>query len=278
MAMKRFGVLRMSFRLGLLAGLSVLCVGSTAALANTITVASYDINNGDGQLQLGTYNYLDSGYHVNPGSSALQPNAATTPNAPLSGGTGILTDGVIPTVDYTLAATQYVGWKYQDPTLNFYLQPGSQVSQISLFFANPVQQANSLTGGLVGVPGQVQLTIGGVTQTLTPTLSAFSPVVEEITFNFAGPISYTALTDFQFTLDRGPLLADGLEYHKLYPGDSVFDQNAYAPNKEPWIMLSEVEFTAAVPEPSTWLMMIVGFAGLGFAAYRRKGRSDLAVV
>jgi hypothetical protein len=31
--------------------------------------------------------------------------------------------------------------------------------------------------------------------------------------------------------------------------------------------------TAAVPEPSTWAMMILGFAGLGFMAYRRKGNS-----
>jgi hypothetical protein len=28
--------------------------------------------------------------------------------------------------------------------------------------------------------------------------------------------------------------------------------------------------TNAVPEPSTWAMMILGFAGLGFMAYRRK--------
>ena len=27
--------------------------------------------------------------------------------------------------------------------------------------------------------------------------------------------------------------------------------------------------TAAVPEPSTWAMMILGFAGVGFMAYRR---------
>ena len=27
---------------------------------------------------------------------------------------------------------------------------------------------------------------------------------------------------------------------------------------------------AAVPEPSTWAMMILGFAGVGFMAYRRK--------
>ncbi len=29
--------------------------------------------------------------------------------------------------------------------------------------------------------------------------------------------------------------------------------------------------TAAVPEPSTWAMMILGFFGVGFMAYRRKG-------
>jgi hypothetical protein len=28
--------------------------------------------------------------------------------------------------------------------------------------------------------------------------------------------------------------------------------------------------SSAVPEPSTWAMMILGFCGLGFMAYRRK--------
>jgi hypothetical protein len=32
---------------------------------------------------------------------------------------------------------------------------------------------------------------------------------------------------------------------------------------------------AAVPEPSTWAMMILGFCGLGFMAYRRKQRLSL---
>jgi hypothetical protein len=32
-------------------------------------------------------------------------------------------------------------------------------------------------------------------------------------------------------------------------------------------------FTAAVPEPSTWAMMLLGFAGLGFMAYRKKSKS-----
>ena len=32
---------------------------------------------------------------------------------------------------------------------------------------------------------------------------------------------------------------------------------------------------APVPEPSTWAMMIIGFAGIGFMAYRRKSKPAL---
>jgi hypothetical protein len=34
---------------------------------------------------------------------------------------------------------------------------------------------------------------------------------------------------------------------------------------------------AAVPEPSTWAMMLLGFAGIGFMAYRRKSKPALMV-
>jgi hypothetical protein len=35
--------------------------------------------------------------------------------------------------------------------------------------------------------------------------------------------------------------------------------------------------SSSTPEPSTWALMLVGFAGLGFVAYRRakKGRASL---
>jgi hypothetical protein len=35
----------------------------------------------------------------------------------------------------------------------------------------------------------------------------------------------------------------------------------------------EAPITSAVPEPSTWAMMILGFAGVGFMAYRRRNKS-----
>ena len=36
--------------------------------------------------------------------------------------------------------------------------------------------------------------------------------------------------------------------------------------------------TAAVPEPSTWAMMILGFAGVGFMTYRRRKQSNALIV
>jgi hypothetical protein len=39
--------------------------------------------------------------------------------------------------------------------------------------------------------------------------------------------------------------------------------------------LSFVANVSAVPESSTWAMMILGFAGVGFAAYRRKNKTAL---
>lgn len=35
-----------------------------------------------------------------------------------------------------------------------------------------------------------------------------------------------------------------------------------------------LEFASPVPEPSTWAMMILGFAGVGFMAYRRRAQGQ----
>jgi hypothetical protein len=37
-------------------------------------------------------------------------------------------------------------------------------------------------------------------------------------------------------------------------------------------------FVTSVPEPSTWAMMVLGFAGVGFMAYRRKGQARFRFV
>jgi hypothetical protein len=44
--------------------------------------------------------------------------------------------------------------------------------------------------------------------------------------------------------------------------------------------IKHIEFSVAgaVPEPSTWAMMILGFFGVGFMAYRRRGQATLRLV
>ena len=50
-----------------------------------------------------------------------------------------------------------------------------------------------------------------------------------------------------------------------------------AANLPPFALLDGVSLTA-VPEPSTWAMMLAGFGGLGFAAFRRRGRTPVAII
>jgi hypothetical protein len=40
----------------------------------------------------------------------------------------------------------------------------------------------------------------------------------------------------------------------------------------PFALVSDVSLTGGVPEPSTWAMMLIGFGGIGFAAYRSRRR------
>jgi PEP-CTERM motif len=38
---------------------------------------------------------------------------------------------------------------------------------------------------------------------------------------------------------------------------------------------AQISSVGGIPEPSTWVMMILGFAGVGFMAYRRRNASAM---
>ena len=59
--------------------------------------------------------------------------------------------------------------------------------------------------------------------------------------------------------------------HTLSGANSAFNFY-YFRSTEGNVLLASVDGVAAVPELSTWAMMTLGFAGVGFLAYRRKGR------
>jgi hypothetical protein len=51
--------------------------------------------------------------------------------------------------------------------------------------------------------------------------------------------------------------------------DPVIEVDPNDPNAADFIVLTSPGIGNAVPEPTTWAMMLVGFAGLGIAGYRR---------
>jgi hypothetical protein len=86
--------------------------------------------------------------------------------------------------------------------------------------------------------------------------------------NTAGGASLSALNT-GLNDEGNHTLAGGFRYYDFFY-DSSFNgtggQN---------VLLHQFGAVSAVPEPSTWAMMILGFAGIGFMAYRRKSKPAL---
>jgi hypothetical protein len=55
--------------------------------------------------------------------------------------------------------------------------------------------------------------------------------------------------------------------------NGMYRVNTFSPGSSEFVTASSFAVVAAVPEPSTWAMMILGFVGLGFMAFRRKQRA-----
>ena len=79
-------------------------------------------------------------------------------------------------------------------------------------------------------------------------------------------------------VDNSGLLfsAGGSAFNWYSVGSQTYlSSNAWAGTYNPGELLGSVALNT--PEPSTWVMMLVGFAGLGFAGYRGSRRSAIAV-
>jgi hypothetical protein len=75
------------------------------------------------------------------------------------------------------------------------------------------------------------------------------------------------LNDFKFSL-VAPIGA----------GESFAGGTWNNPEENVSVLRLTADIASAVPEASTWAMMILGFAGLGFMAYRRRSESSLRLV
>jgi hypothetical protein len=213
------------FSIQLLLVLGFLLVGPQAANSTVVVPTSYDMLNGEG----GSWSYTDNIYNGSGNN--------TTWWAPLSGGTGRLTDGVIAYQSYTYYGWSglpepYVGWSQIDPTITFHFPTQITLSTVTLwvdyFSANGVMP-----------PSSVQVTAGGTTKSYSVTPpSAVAPL--------------------------GIVLSD------VDLSGSSFDVQLFRDmNSSQWVLLSEVLFDATVvPEPSTLIIWSL-LGGLGIAIGRR---------
>ncbi len=109
--------------------------GMPSATAALLTVASYDMPNGDGGAHGGGANYWDGNYN-----GAGNPHQDGLSGGYLSGGTGALADGVIaanPFFDYfgLYPTAPYVGW-LASPTIKFQFASAVTIGEIKLYVDN----------------------------------------------------------------------------------------------------------------------------------------------
>ena len=193
--------------------ISLATIGTANALQ--ITPISYDMENGGGSR------YWDKKYNGTGNTSVDY--------APLSGGVGDLTDGIIPTqrwidVEVPDGTGPYVGWLDRNPVITFNFAGTVNINAVTVY----VDDANGF--GAVSVPQSILLSMGGSNYnsgsltdppTAAPTSYTFSGL------NFSG-------SSLQLTLNR----------------------------RTAWVFASEVTFDGEllgvqpVPEPTSTLSLL----------------------
>jgi hypothetical protein len=212
-----------------------------------------------------SYDYTDYGYTNCPNS-----DCTASYYDQLSGGTGKLTDGVIPTFSYghyppttlppygpsnpKVSTNPYVGWYgytptdptsgfVKNPTVTFYLDHPAYLDSVSVLLDNP-------NIAEVKLPQEILVTENGVTRTISidaglPTAFPIGP--QWFTINMPHVLGTTVEVQF----DQYVLPATG--------------------HATSWVMVGEVAFNGSVgtPEPATWLLIAGGLLAAGLLRRKR---------
>jgi hypothetical protein len=221
---------------------------SIAAVLATVNVASADV-------------YFTADFSGNLGSS---PNIKSPFNLPLSGFTG---------------GMQFTGSLVFDANLI----PGNPSPPTNIFFQN--------FSDIGTIPAATALTLnfGPYSFNLANNIDALLPAGIQYQNGVFRGLEF--ITDFAFHGNEYQLHIDGsvLTVFALDGVPTVYDPNG-SPTGQRLIggtidtltgLTNVTPFdpvVAAVPEPSTWAMMILGFAGIGFMAYRRRGQPSFRPV
>jgi hypothetical protein len=208
----------------------LLAAVAVSGIAASIPVVSYSMVNGT----TGLFNYQDTSYLPCPAANC------TTSGAALSGGTGKLTDGVSPTLDWYQQGTNtsWVGWDSTqgllNPTVTFNFGSTVTINNVTMWFSNSI-------GGGVALPAAV--VIAGSSYGITPDSVNFAPRAVTISgLNITG----TSTT---------------VQFLQALPSSS-------------WVMVGEVSFSSGAisttPVPPSVILVLLGLACLGFYFGSRK--------
>lgn len=258
--------------IGLLTGPVLLC-----ALIPTTSFADPVLPNGFFLPQL-TNGLVGSGNSHFQNGPSLSDDVLTFDNG-VSKGTVITTVSTQPGFNATvsvngqglMAAYANGGYYFQSATTEHVLVSGS--GGVSNAISTPNQVGISIGGpsGSISLGDACGSTHGGCGSIQQSSFSFNTPFTLQagVTYNIQMYLFADANTlvigggvDSQFAfvdpiISFDPAFSDGSNFH-LFFSPTVGNTP-----------------TSAIPEPSTWAMMILGFAGVGFMAYRRKSKSAL---
>jgi hypothetical protein len=122
----------------------------------------------------------------------------------------------------------------------------------------------------ISVNGQLMTTVAGNDDTSGVDANGALLTVGNINGPYTGGTPGFPQTNYSAdheAYDLAPFIANGSTTVTLNTVNASLDDNIFL---EVFDVSGVATITAGVPEPSTWAMMILGFCGLGFMAYRRK--------
>jgi hypothetical protein len=148
---------------------------------------------------------------------------------------------------------------------------------------SPLQSAtllinnDTISMGTGALSSGISANFGGNNSKGTPTTAMFSTFAynsipgDELQLIFAGNTA-GPVTGFPIAINQNGTYTLGAGVSADLQ-DSFFQRNGETLNlSAQTVTVSDSSQVAAVPEPSTWAMMLSGFAGLGFLSYRRTRR------
>jgi hypothetical protein len=139
----------------------------------------------------------------------------------------------------------------------------------SSMFAGFDPSLGALMGATVSLTGSTIWTSSSSPATLVMELSL--PIPSSEFFPFLGEPGDPQTVEIDMTGTAGPgAIGPDRQEEELSVSDSPGDGTLGSAVLRGTVTYTFTRAGSAVPEPSTWAMMLVGFAGLGYAALRRK--------